>query len=164
MCVRAVTQSCPALYNPIDYSPPGSSTCGILQARILEWSVISFFRGSPQPRDRAHVSCVSSIAGRFFTAKPPGSPVLTIWNSNLRCFMWKQQPWEDEHHPTLLLPPLTHISGSLHFCRLFYWLRLTDLSLDIFTLPEQFISAWSLDRRKQQQLKLKTGIQKSAKP
>ena len=32
-----VTQSCPTLFDPIDYSPPGSSVRGILQARILEW-------------------------------------------------------------------------------------------------------------------------------
>ena len=35
-------QSCPTLYDPIDGSPPGSSVPGILQARILEWVVISF--------------------------------------------------------------------------------------------------------------------------
>ena len=31
-----VTQSCPTLCDPIDCSPPGSSVCGILQARILK--------------------------------------------------------------------------------------------------------------------------------
>ena len=30
-------QLCPTLCNPMDYSPPGSSVYGILQARILEW-------------------------------------------------------------------------------------------------------------------------------
>ena len=35
-------QSCPTLCNPIDSSPPGSSTPGILQARILGWVAISF--------------------------------------------------------------------------------------------------------------------------
>ena len=29
--------SCVRLCNPLDYSPPGSSVHGILQARILEW-------------------------------------------------------------------------------------------------------------------------------
>ena len=32
------------------YSPLGSSVFGILQARILEWVVIPFSRGSSQPR------------------------------------------------------------------------------------------------------------------
>ena len=31
-----VTQSCPTLCDPVDYSPPGSSIHGILQASILE--------------------------------------------------------------------------------------------------------------------------------
>ena len=37
----------------------GSSVLGISQARILEWVVIFFFRGSFQPRDRTHVSCIA---------------------------------------------------------------------------------------------------------
>ena len=36
-------QSCPTLCDPIDSSPPGSPTHGILQARTLEWVAISFF-------------------------------------------------------------------------------------------------------------------------
>ena len=47
MCVRAKSiQSCPTLSDPMDYSMPGSSVRGILQARILEWVAISFSRGS----------------------------------------------------------------------------------------------------------------------
>ena len=37
-----VTQLCPTLCNPIDYSPPGSSAHGIFQARVLEWLAIAF--------------------------------------------------------------------------------------------------------------------------
>ena len=54
-------------------SPPGSSVHGISQARILEWVAISFSRGSSQPRDQI---LVSSLAGRFFTTKPPGK---SLW-------------------------------------------------------------------------------------
>ena len=39
-----VTQSCPTLCNPTDYSLPGSSVHGIFQARVLEWVAISFSR------------------------------------------------------------------------------------------------------------------------
>ena len=39
-------QLCPTLCDPIDSSQPGSSVHGFLQARILEWVVISFSRGS----------------------------------------------------------------------------------------------------------------------
>ena len=59
-----VTQPCPALRNPMDCSPPGSSVHDILQSRILEWVTIPVSRRSSQPRDRTWVSC---IAGRFFT-------------------------------------------------------------------------------------------------
>ena len=39
-------QSCPTLCDPVDYSPPGSSARGILQARILEWVARHSSRGS----------------------------------------------------------------------------------------------------------------------
>ena len=35
-------QLCPTLCDPMDCSPPGSSVCGIFQARILEWIAIPF--------------------------------------------------------------------------------------------------------------------------
>ena len=59
-----VAQSRPTLCNPIDWSPPGSSVHGILQARILEWVAMPFSRGSSPSRDQTQVS---SITGRFFT-------------------------------------------------------------------------------------------------
>ena len=43
---------------------PTATTHGILQARILDWVVILFSRGSSRPRDW---TWVSPIAGRFFT-------------------------------------------------------------------------------------------------
>ena len=39
-----ITKLCPTLCNPMDCSPPSSSVHGILQARILEWGAISFFK------------------------------------------------------------------------------------------------------------------------
>ena len=72
VCVLG-TQSCPTLCNPMDYSLPGSSVHGILQARILEWVAIFFSKGSSLPRDWTWVSC---IAGSFFiiwaTREVPG--------------------------------------------------------------------------------------------
>ena len=50
ICVL-VAQLCPTLCDPMDCSLPGSSTYGILQARILEWVAIPFSRGSSQPRN-----------------------------------------------------------------------------------------------------------------
>ena len=37
-----VTQSCPTLRHPMDFSLPGSSVHGIFQARVLEWGAIAF--------------------------------------------------------------------------------------------------------------------------
>ena len=51
-------KSCPTLCNPVVYCPP-DSVHRISQARILEWVAISFSRGSSQPRDQTHVSCVA---------------------------------------------------------------------------------------------------------
>ena len=42
------TQSLPTLCDPMGH-PPGSSVCGILQARVLEWIAISFSSGSSHP-------------------------------------------------------------------------------------------------------------------
>ena len=39
-----VSQSCPTLSDPMDYSLPGSAIHGILQARVLEWGAITFFQ------------------------------------------------------------------------------------------------------------------------
>ena len=64
MCVMLVTQLCPTLCDPIDYSPPGSYVHGILQAKILEGVAIPISRGSSWPRDQTQVFCT---AGRFFT-------------------------------------------------------------------------------------------------
>ena len=59
------SQSCPALCDPIDCSPPGSSVHGILQARTLEWVAISSSRGSSQPRDWW---ASLALVGVFFTS------------------------------------------------------------------------------------------------
>ena len=55
-----VTQSCPTLCEPTDCSLPGFSVHGIFQARVLEWVVVSFARGSSRPRDGIRVSRIVS--------------------------------------------------------------------------------------------------------
>ena len=54
----SATQSCPALLQPVDCSPPGSFIRGISQARILDRVAISFSRGFSQSRDQTHISCI----------------------------------------------------------------------------------------------------------
>ena len=76
--VGLVAQSCLTLVAPVDCIPPGSSVRGILQARILDWAVISFFRGSARPRGRTHISCVAGglLHCRWdsLPTEPPGKP------------------------------------------------------------------------------------------
>ena len=55
-----VAQSCPALCNLMD-----STVNGIFQARILEWVVFPFSRGSSQLSNGTQVS---HVAGGFFTS------------------------------------------------------------------------------------------------
>ena len=55
-----VSQLCPTLWGPTDYT-----VHGILQARILEWVAVPFSRGSSQPKDRTQVS---HIVSRSFTS------------------------------------------------------------------------------------------------
>ena len=62
----------PTLHDPVDYSLPGSSVHGILQARILEWVAVPFSRGSSKLKDQTQVSCIAG--GFFLPSKPQGSP------------------------------------------------------------------------------------------
>ena len=81
-------QLCPTLCDPMDCSLPDSCVHGILQARILEWVAMPSSRGFSPPRDRTQVSC---IAGRLFTAKPPGKPPKPDHVSFIIIHMRKQQ-------------------------------------------------------------------------
>ena len=91
-----VAQLCQILCDPMDCSPLGSSVCGILQARILEWVAVSFSRGSEkessQPMDGTQVS---SIAGRFFTVwatreAPKLKKLVQMYQSHKQFLEWKE--------------------------------------------------------------------------
>ena len=64
-------QSCMMLCDPMNYSLPGSSVHGILQARILEWVAISSFRDHTNP---GMEPASPALAGGFFTTEPPEKP------------------------------------------------------------------------------------------
>ena len=79
-----VTLSCPALCDPMDCIPPGSSVHGILQARILEWVAIPFLRGSSQLRG-SHLSllyCRQTLYHLSHQGSPPE------WGEN-QCLLFK---------------------------------------------------------------------------
>ena len=111
----------------MDCSTPGSSVHRISQARILEWIVISFSRGSSQPRDCNHVSCIGrwilyhqvtssvqlfshvQLFANPWTATPQAS--LSITNSqSLPKFMSTESVMPSNHlilcRPLLLLPSI----------------------------------------------------------
>ena len=78
--VVLVAQLCPTLCDPVDYSPPGSSVHGILQARIPEWVAIPFSRGIFRTQGSNpglwhcrqilyHLSCQGSPCGDYWTFK-----------------------------------------------------------------------------------------------
>ena len=87
VCVLAA-QSCLTLCKTMDCSPPGSSTHGILQARILEWVAIPFSRASSWPRDLPHyrqilnhLSHQGSLIRHIFTLK--NHPLGVLWVQSL---------------------------------------------------------------------------------
>ena len=82
---RKKVKSCPTLYNPMDYSLPGSSVHGIFQARIPEWNAISFSMGSFQRRDQTWISHTASRLHTICATKEArkltlGQGQLANWN------------------------------------------------------------------------------------
>ena len=70
--VCSVPQSCPALCDPMDYSPPGSSVHGILQARILEGVAMpSPPVGLPHPGIKPRSPALQANSP---PSEPPGKP------------------------------------------------------------------------------------------
>ena len=61
-------QSCPTLCDPIDGSPPGSPIPGILQARTLEWVVISFSNAWKGKGKVKSLSCVRLLVTSWTAA------------------------------------------------------------------------------------------------
>ena len=57
----------------MDCSPAGSSVCGILQARILEWVAMPSSRGSPNPGIEPRSSTLQADS---LPSEAPGKPTL----------------------------------------------------------------------------------------
>ena len=97
LCVCVCSVMSDSLWS-MAYSPAGSSVHRISQARILEWVAISFSRGTSQPRDRTHISCISFIADELFTSEPPGKPYGIVEGLEKSVF---QQKWISWKHQSL---------------------------------------------------------------
>ena len=74
----------PTLCDLIHCSPPGSSSHGILQARILKWVAMASSRGSSWPRDQSLASSASYITVEFLPLSH-GGEVPNMCHTKLNC-------------------------------------------------------------------------------
>ena len=88
-------QSCPALCNLVDCSPPGFSVQGILQVRILEWVALSFSGRSAQPRDQTQGLNPGLPHGMWilYSLSHQGSPVSTYKHTSISTPI---PPWQNK--------------------------------------------------------------------
>ena len=119
----SVPQLCPALCEPMDCSPPGSSVHGIFQPRILEWVAISYSTGSSWLRYQTHVSCISCISRQILHHWATWE-ALEVWEP------WKLKQFARVAHPS---GKLGLGSGLLAYFPFFFlllsWRRRSDYSL-----------------------------------
>ena len=134
----------------VDCSPSGSSVHGILQAKILEWVAMPFFRGSSWPSDQTWVSCIASrfsaiwvtreapwVSSRELFIPEQGSDV-----GNRECLGLSDWAWQDEgHRPRVIWNRSRGERSTIgtHWTSLMVqWLRIL--------LPFQRTQVWSLVR------------------
>ena len=58
----------------MDWSPPGSSVHGILQARILEWVAVPYSRGTSQPGIKPGSAALQADS---LPTEPPEKPIIS---------------------------------------------------------------------------------------
>ena len=80
-----IVQSCLTLWDRMDCSLPGFSVQGRLQARILEWFAISFFRDLPDPGIKPGSpalqanSLPTELPGKLIESRAPTKSSCTSW-------------------------------------------------------------------------------------
>ena len=68
------------LSDPMDYSPPGSSAHGILQAKILEWVAMPSSRDLPHAGIKPLSLMSPASVGGFFTTS-------TTWEAQMNVYL-----------------------------------------------------------------------------
>ena len=101
-----VAQLCPAVCDPMDFSLPGSSVHGTLQAGILEWVAIPFSGGSSHPRDWTYVFCTTDIFSTIWATREAHSSEIRV----VQC-----QKATAELRKTQCLP-LVYLKALFPFC------------------------------------------------
>ena len=104
-------QPCLTLCNPIDGSPPGSPIPGILQARTLEWVVISF---SNEWKWKVKVKSLSRV-------RPSATPWTAVFQAPPSMGFSRQEYWSGVPLPSPKLC-LSHI--LFHFVTRYFFLTL----------------------------------------
>ena len=124
----------------MDCSPPGSSSHGMSQARILEWVAISFSRDLPHPS--TELPCLA-LAGKFFTTELPGKPIpstqFSFSSSSQSCLTVTKWPLLSSYH--IRIPAFTvefHAVGRRVERRVSHGKRCVILLLESF--PEALAS------------------------
>ena len=95
---------------PMNYSPPGSSVHGILQARTPEWV------STPNPRDQ---TCISCIAGVWATRETLG-----VWDRDpvlLSSSTWITSSTRTIHFPPLIYDYMSWNGSGFHLCMNWLW-------------------------------------------
>ena len=138
------SRSCPTLCHPRDRSTPGSSSMGFSRQEYC--SGLPF----PAPGDLSdpRIEPVSpTLAGRFFTAEPPGKPIPNASSVQLSCSVMSRSvvsPMDSSmpglpvhyHLPELVKPMSTESmmpSNHLILCHSFLLLLLIFPSIKIFS-------------------------------
>ena len=106
-----IAQLCLILCDPMDWSPPGSSVHGILQARILGWVATPFSRGSPNPGIEPRSPAMQADSLLF---EPPGKPIFIGEETNSECGSWSQVLFPPHQGEVLLGGP-----SLFHACECF---------------------------------------------
>ena len=98
-----IPKSCPILCDPIHCNPPGSSVHSVFQARILEWVVISFSRGSnlhllhwqvaSLPLSHQGSSCKECMLSSFSRVQLFATPWTVAHQASLSMGFFRQESW-----------------------------------------------------------------------
>ena len=115
----------------------------ILQARILKWVAILFYKGTSRPRDQNQVSCTE---GRFFTTEPPGTPYR--FPDHLNCshtfpaqiyLSWSKETRKQTHFLYISPPFTSHLKFRAYTCLHFFFYFIFKLYNIVLVLPKEDI-------------------------
>ena len=142
----------------MDYSPPGSSVHGVLQARILEWVAISFSRRSSRPICKlASWICLGLLSAQSVLRELACDYLYDLpWSSHyghqtIPCWMWwHRRLFQSRSKADAIFCLLIHgnMEHEYHFNKENYWLHkakwcLLEKHQIHCTITTLFVTVWS---------------------